>query len=32
VLDALAASIRIDVVNNQVARISPILMEAINED
>lgn len=32
VLDALASSIRIDVVNNQVARISPILMESINED
>lgn len=32
VLDALASSIRIDVVNNQVTRISPILMESINED
>ena len=32
VLDAMAASIRIDVANNLVMRILPILMETLNED
>jgi len=31
-LDALGSSIRIDVSNNQVMRILPVLDEAINEE
>jgi NADH-quinone oxidoreductase chain G len=32
VLDAMASSIRIDVANNAVMRILPVLMETLNED
>lgn len=32
VLDAMGSSIRIDVINNKVARIVPCLNEAINEE
>lgn len=31
-LDALASTIRVDVVNNQVLRILPALTEDINEE
>jgi NADH dehydrogenase/NADH:ubiquinone oxidoreductase subunit G len=32
VLDALASSIRIDIANNTVLRISPCLNESVNEE
>jgi len=32
ILDALCASIRIDVANNSIARIVPYLDESINEE
>jgi len=31
-LDAVASSIRIDVVNNSIVRIVPLLDEAVNEE